>query len=97
MYETGNAARDIELAVLAIVVLVCALIVLVPWGRKSAFARIATHLPLLALPTYAVYEWLMPSNFDIRIDLLVLWPALAICLLGWIVKMLWRRRAPTQS
>ncbi len=40
----------------------------------------APSLPLMSIPLYLVYEFTMPSNIDIRIDVLILWPILFICI-----------------
>lgn len=92
MYETGSAVRDLLLAGLALVIVTCAVVALIPWGRRRALTRFMTHLPLAAVPAYGAYEWLMPNRFDIRIDLLVLWPALGACVLFWLLKVVLGRR-----
>ena len=35
-------------------------------------------MPALTLVAYVVYEASMPSQYNIRIDLLVIWPALIV-------------------
>lgn len=56
----------------------------------------ASVLPLVVLVLYAVYEAGMPPETNIRVDLLLIYPALAIDLLVWpalVVRYLIKRGA----
>lgn len=66
-----------------------ALLSLVPWPLRGGRGRWSLWLPAAALLLYAVYENAMPARMDIRLDLVLVWPLLAVALLGWIVR-LWR-------
>lgn len=89
LYGTGDETTDLQLTVLAILILACAVISLFPW-RKLRRAGWVSHVPLLAFPAYAALEHIMPARYDIRIDLLVLWPLLVLIALVWVGKMLVR-------
>lgn len=69
-------------------------------SRPSSFRRkcaVAVFvLPLVSLALYALYESGIPSDTNIRIDLLLIYPALAIDFLFWpalLVRYSIQRRA----
>jgi hypothetical protein len=60
--------------------------------RHAAWPRLLRGLSLLAPPTavglYLWYESLVSPYYNIRIDLLLLWPALLVAALSWMVALL---------
>ncbi len=92
MYSTGDPARDFWLSVFAGLILVLAIVALIPWGRATALRRALGWLPALTLPVYGWYEYLMPDRFDIRIDLLLIWPLVIIAFIGFLIRLM--RRQP---
>jgi len=50
------------------------------------------YLPLITIPLYLVYELTMPSNINIRIDVLIIWPLLIICVVGSSIKIVLRNK-----
>jgi hypothetical protein len=55
----------------------CVLVLAWPWRFDSRAARLFVHLPLLLPAMYAVYEWRMPPEMNIRVDLLIFLPLFA--------------------
>jgi hypothetical protein len=60
---------------------------LIPWALRDGRNRWTLWLPIPALAFYFAYEWYMPTRMNIRLDLVLIWPLLAVVLIGW-----WRRR-----
>jgi len=77
-------------------IILLTLISLVPWKSLGA-EHVSRMLSWLAFPVLGLailYESVMPSRFDIRIDLILLLPAYALVVATSIVR--WRtRRRPT--
>ena len=92
MIDVQDPALNLVLNVCFFVILGLGLVSLVPWGLKSGGNRWTLLLPILAIAVYAVYEFAMPNNWDIRVDLLLLWPVLVLILLLGMVRALivWR-------
>jgi hypothetical protein len=67
---------------------------LIPWKIKYGKNRWTMALPILAIIVYITYELTMPNNWDIRIDLVLLWPALVLILLLGLLRgiLIWRHR-----
>lgn len=57
-----------------------------PWGVRWPFARIAIHAPWLLVMLLLLYEQRMPTGMNIRVDLLLIIPALV---LAFVIYM-WR-------
>lgn len=62
------------------------LISLIPWKLKSGKNRWTLILPILAVLCYLVYELTMPDNWDIRMDLVLIWPVLFLIFLASIIR-----------
>ncbi len=86
MFAVGSDAVNTQLTWLAGAIVVLAFISIVQWGQERRPGRMLTNLPLAALPLYVIYEWAMPNSFDIRVDLLVVWPALGFIIFMWLKK-----------
>lgn len=71
------------------------LVSIIPWGLKSGGNRWTLIVPFLAILVYLVYEHTMPSNWDIRVDLLLIWPVLGLILLLGLVRgiLIWRHNS----
>lgn len=64
-----------------------AAITLCPWPLGGGRNRWALWLPVVAVALYAAYEAVMPANFNIRVDLFLVWPLLLLVLLGWVFRL----------
>lgn len=76
MIDVGDPVRNIALNAIFFAVVAITLVAVIPWGSVGA-PRIGQFLRWLMIPVLVlaiVYEWLMPSRFDIRIDLVLLLP-----------------------
>ena len=75
------------------------LISLIPWRLKSGKNRWTLILPILAILVYLKYELTMPSNWDIRVDLFVLWPILTLILVSGLVRglLVWRHHSRSRE
>ena len=92
--DVGDPASNFGLNSCFWLIIALALISILPWKslgapRLSFWAR-WTWLPVVVLAI--AYEGLMPSRFDIRIDLLLLLPLYALVLLACAIRW-WRRAA----
>jgi hypothetical protein len=59
-----------------------------PWRFKTRTQRVFMHLPIVLLPLYGLYEFMMPSRMNIRLDIplfLVALVAAAVCYLTKLV------------
>ena len=54
-------------------------------GSARMLSRLSMILPPLAFLFYFLYEWLLSSAYDIRVDLLLLWPVLALGAIVWVI------------
>jgi len=92
--DVQDPARNLILNACFYMILLLTLIALVPWKTMGA-KRVSSGLRWLAIPILAlavVYEWTMPSRFNIRVDLLLLLPAYGLVLVTSVVRWLaWRR------
>jgi len=66
---------------------------LIPWKSFGAHrvSRLFRWLPIPVIGLAIIYEWAMPSRFDIRVDLFLLLPAYAVVIISSLVRWLgWR-------
>ena len=77
--------------------LATALISLVPWRLKDGKNRWTLLLPVMSILVYAGYELLMPNNWDIRMDLVLIWPLLALIILSGLIRFILIRLYNTRS
>ncbi len=72
-----------------------ALLSLFPWTMKSGKNRWTLVLPLLGIVVYAAYEYAMPNNWDIRLDLVLIWPVLIVIVISGLLRgiLVWWHRA----
>ena len=98
MIDVQDPSLNLILNVCFLVILGLGLVSIVPWTLKLGGNRWTLLLPFLAIATYVVYEFTMPNNWDIRVDLLLLWPILTLILLLGIVRafIVWRHSARAQ-
>jgi hypothetical protein len=59
---------------------------LIPWRLRSGKNRWTMALPVLAIVVYMIYELTMPNNWDIRMDLVLLWPVLILILVLGVIR-----------
>ncbi len=64
---------------------VLAALSVVPWRLRERRNRWTLWLPAAALALYLAYETTMPARWDIRLDLLLIFPLLLIVVLAWLV------------
>ena len=70
------------------IMVVCVVSWCYPWGRLSSTRqRAALHLPIVAIALYALYEWSMPPHMNIRVDVGILWPLLAVTLVLYVIRL----------
>jgi len=98
MIDVQDPSLNLVLNVCFFVIFGLGLVSLVPWRLKSGGNRWTLALPVLAILVYVVYEVTMPNNWDIRIDLLLLWPILALIVLLGAIRafLIWRRGRRTE-
>lgn len=96
--DVQNPELNMLLNLCLFTLLALCLLSLCPWTLKSGRNRWTLALPALALLVYLIYEFTMPSNWDIRIDLLLVWPVLLLTLLAGLLRgfMIRRHRARTR-
>lgn len=63
------------------------ILTMIPWSLKAGKNRWTLTLPFLTLAVYATYELSMPSQWDIRVDLLMLWPLLLMITLIGLLRL----------
>jgi len=92
MIDVQDASLNVILNSCLFLILSLSVVSLVPWKLKSGENRWTLALPILAILAYLVYEFTMPSNWDIRLDLILLWPALTITIILGIIRgvLIWR-------
>jgi MFS superfamily sulfate permease-like transporter len=73
-------------------ILILSVVSLIPWKLKSEKNRWTLALPILGILAYLLYEFTMPNNWDIRLDLVFLWPALAVIIFLGVIRgvLIWR-------
>lgn len=79
------------------IILGLTLISLVPWKLGSGKNRWTLILPVAAILVYLIYEFAMPDNWDIRMDLVLVWPALGLIILTGLIRVLLIRRHKSRS
>ena len=57
------------------------------WNARSRMFRVNLYLPLALLVLYVLYEFQVPPEANIRIDLLVLYPLLTLAFLGCCLRL----------
>ncbi len=75
---------------------VLAALSVVPWRLRERRNRWTLWLPAAALALYLAYETTMPARWDIRLDLLLIFPLLLIVVLAWLVRLVLLRRRPAR-
>jgi hypothetical protein len=100
--ETGQMIIDVNdpslnqiLNICFYLILAFGLVSLIPWKLKYGKNRWTMALPLLAIVVYIKYEHTIPNNWDILMDLVLLWPVLMLTLLLGLIRgiLIWRHRA----
>lgn len=94
LIDVGDLLRNLALNTCLYLILFLAIAGLVPW-RALGVPIPSRFLRWLAVPVFLLavaYEWLMPSRFDIRLDLVLLLPAYGLVLVASFVRWAaWRR------
>lgn len=93
LIDVGDPARNLILNACFFGVVVVMLLSLVPWRLKHGRNRWSLYLPLVAIALYVIYEATMPSNWDIRIDLVLLVPMGLVIIVAWGVRLALRARS----
>jgi len=68
---------------------VVTLLSLMPLQLSEGLNRWILVLPWIGLTLYFAYEYAIPARMDIRLDLILILPLMAVTLLVWLVR-LWR-------
>ena len=63
-----------------LIVIVCVFTFIYPRKLHTPASRKAVHVPILVPILYLLYEVTMPARYNIRADLFLLWPIMAIAL-----------------
>ncbi len=58
-----------------------------PWHTSWPTAKWCLHLPLLWIPLWAWYEAAIPRSMNIRVDLLLIFPMMALALLLYAMRV----------
>lgn len=103
--RTGFVQAPVAVLILASPLLCFALLALslrrsVPEERRQRLRLAVGLLPLVALGLYAFYETGVSAETNIRVDLLLIYPALLLTVLAWpallVSALLLRRRGNTR-
>jgi hypothetical protein len=89
-----NPHEPAQLVLGLCIMAVAGLTILYPWSFRTRASRALAHLPLLLLVLYPAYEATMPPDTNIRIDLLLMRPALALAGICYLVKVFLLIRTP---
>lgn len=92
LFDVGAQGRNLLLNTCFLLIALCGILALVPWGSLGAdeLSRLLRWLALPCLAIALVYELAMPSGYNIRVDLLLLVPIYAVVLatsaFRWVVR-----------
>jgi len=92
LLDVGDPGRNLILNACFYGIVVVMLTSLVPWRLKDRRNGWSVYLPIAAAVLYVIYEAAMPSNWDIRLDLLLLAPMGLVILIAWGVRLALRAR-----
>ena len=92
LLDVGDPGRNLILNACFYGIGLVTLLSLVPWPLKNHRNRWCLYLPIAAIALYVGYEAAMPSNWDIRLDLLLLAPMGLVILIAWSVRLALRER-----
>jgi len=94
LLDVGDPTRNLVLNACFYGIVLVTLLSLVPWRLKPGGNRWTLYLPVAALALYGTYEMTMPSNWDIRLDLLLIVAMGTVIILAWGIRLaLGARRA----
>lgn len=95
LIDVNNDSLNLLLNFAFIMIICLGIISVMPWRLKEGMNRWTLSLPLFAIGAYILYEYTMPSNWDIRLDLLLLWPALLISIVMGVIRgiVVWRHKS----
>ncbi len=70
-----------------------------PWRFHTPLRRVLLHLPVLCAVAIYPYNKFMPTEWNIRIDLLLIYPLVGIALICYFVKLATysKRKLPPKS
>lgn len=74
-------------SVFVLMVLVWSFCLAYPWDIRWPFARIAIHAPWLLVLLQILYEQRMPAGMNIRVDLLLIVPAIALSFVIYVCRL----------
>jgi len=92
MIDVQDSSLNVILNSCLFFILILAVVSLIPWKLKFGKNRWALALPILAILAYLLYEFVMPNNWDIRLDLVLIWPALTLIIFLGVIRgvIIWR-------
>ena len=90
--DVNDVSLNIILNTSFFLILGLGVVSLVPWRLKNGKNRWTLTLPAFAVGIYMLYEFSMPNNWDIRLDLVFLWPVMFIILFSGLIRavLVWR-------
>ena len=93
LLDVGDPDRNLILNGCFYGIVLVTLLSLMPWRLRDRRNRWSLYLPIAGLLLYIIYETAMPSNWDIRVDLLLLAPMGVVIILAWAVRLIVRLRS----
>lgn len=92
MIDVQDSSLNVILNSCLFLILSLSVVSLIPWKLKTGKNRWTLALPILGILAYLLYEFVMPNNWDIRLDLVLIWPALTLTILLGIIRgvIIWR-------
>jgi hypothetical protein len=92
--NVNDSTLNLILSICFFLLLVFGVVSCIPWRLKYGKNRWTLALPFLAIVVYMIYELTMPSHWNIRMDLVLLWPVLILTLLLGLIRgiLIWRHR-----
>ena len=93
-----RASKELAQIVLGLSIMAVVVLSLIfPWSFRTRVSRQLAHLPLLLFILYPAYELTIPTDTDIRVDLLFMWPAFALVGICYAIKLLILSRSSAQA
>ena len=95
--DVGNSSLNILLNFTLLLILCLGIISIIPWRLRGGKNRWTVWVPLISVLAYAIYETSMPPDWDIRLDLLVIWPVLLITVVFGFIRLIVVRKENKRS
>ena len=98
LIDVHDDGLNLILNISFVLMVLIGIVSVIPWPLRAGKNRWTLSLPLLAVGIYLIYEYAMPANWDIRLDLLLIWPGLLITMVLGLIRciVVWRYRSRNQ-